>query len=227
MSLPVIVTRPEPGNAATVARFAALGIAARAMPLFAATPLPWTAPDPGDHDALLLTSAQAVRLAGPDLARLVSLPVHAVGAATAAAAEAAGLTVVAAGAGDAQRVIDAMTSSENPRILWLCGRDRSDLEARGARLSPLPCYTVDPVDPPADWERLVAGPAILLAHSARGAARIAALTEDRRDALALVAISAAAARAAGSGWASVTVTERPDDAAMVTAAVDLCKKGEK
>lgn len=227
MIVPVVVTRPEPGNAATVARARALGLEAEAMPLFAALPLAWRAPDAGDYDALLLTSAQAVRLAGEELAKLASLPVHAVGIATAAAAAAAGLSVAVTGSSDAQALVDAMTSSEKPRILWLCGRDRSDLDPKGARLAALPCYAVDPVDPPPDWARIVQGPAILLAHSARGAARIAALTEGARGALSLVAISPAVAEAAGAGWACVTVTPTPDDAAMVTAAYALCQKAQK
>lgn len=228
MTLPVIVTRAEPGNAATVARARALGLDVRATPLFAAHALGWRAPDPADFDALLLTSVQALRLAGPELDRLAGLPAYAVGAATAAAAEAAGLTVAMTGPGDAQSLIDAMTSSpETPRILWLCARERTAFDARGAELVPLPVYTVDPVDPPSDWARLTAAPAILLAHSARGAARIAELVGPHRSHLSLVAISAAAAAAAGEGWAAVTVTERPDDAVMVTAAHHLCQKAQK
>lgn len=225
---PILVTRAEPGNAATVARARDSGLDARPVPLFAARALDWQAPDPGDFDALLLTSAQALRLAGSELGRLTALPVYAVGTATAAAAEAAGLTVAMTGPGDAQSLIDAMTSStKTPSILWLCGRERTAFDARGARLAPLPVYVVDPVDPPPDWERLTAAPATLLAHSARGAARIAALAGSRRRHLSLVAISAATAAAAGEGWAAVTVTERPDDAAMVTAAYALCQKAQK
>lgn len=227
MSLPVIVTRPEPGNAATVARARAAGLDAHGIPLFAAAPLAWHAPDAGDYDALLLTSAQAVRLAGPALERLVSLPVHAVGAATAAAAAAAGLRVATTGTGDAQQLIDAMTSSEKPGILWLCGRDRSAPDARGARLDALPCYAVDPIEPAAIWHGVIAAPAAILAHSVRSAARIDELVAADRRHLSLLAISPAVAAAAGSGWASVTVTGRPDDAAMVTAAHDLCQKAQK
>ena len=225
--LPLIVTRPEPGNAATVARARALGIDVNAAPLFAARALPWHAPSAEHFDALLLTSAQAVRLAGPDLAKLAALPVYAVGASTAAAAEAAGLRVAMVGDSDAQALIDALTASGEPSILWLCGWDRSALDARGARLVPLPCYAVDPVDPPPDWPRLIAAPAVILAHSARGAARVAELTEGRRGHLSLVAISAAAARAAGDGWAELASASTPDDAAMVTQAHVLCQKGRK
>lgn len=228
MTLPVLVTRAEPGNAATVERTRELGLDARAIPLFAARPLDWQAPDPGDFDALLLTSAQALRLAGPGLGRLAGLPAYAVGAATAAASEEAGLNVAMTGPGDAQSLIDAMASSTKiSNILWLCGRERTAFDACDARLVPLPVYAVDPVDPPSDWEALVVAPAILLAHSARGAARIAELVGADRAHLSLVAISAAAAAAAGEGWATVTVTGRPDDAAMVTAAYALCQKAQK
>lgn len=225
--LPLIVTRPEPGNRATMARAVALGLDAHAMPLFAARALAWTVPAAADFDALLLTSAQAVRLAGPELASLADLPVHAVGAATAEAAAAAGLTVVATGSADAQRLLDAMTSVKIRKILWLCGEDRSELHPRGATLEPLACYAVDPVDPPPKWPMLVARPTVLLAHSARGAARIAALIGPARGRLALVAISPAAAAAAGAGWAELAVPQRPDDAAMLALAHSLCHKGEK
>ena len=155
-SRPLIVTRPEPGNGATVARARAMGLDARAMPLFAARPLEWTAPAAADFDALLLTSAAAARLAGPGLASLASLPVYAVGAATADAANAAGLTVAMAGTADAQQLLDDMASQDVRSILWLCGRDRSGFDARGAAITPLPCYAVDPVPPPAEWAGLIA-----------------------------------------------------------------------
>jgi len=225
--LPLIVTRPEPGNAATVERARVLGLDAGAMPLFAAHPLSWEVPRAADFDALLLTSAQAVRLAGPALANLSSLPVHAVGAATAEAAEAAGLTVVRVGPVDAQSLLDGMTSDNIRRILWLCGRDRSELDPHGAMLEPLPCYAVDLVDPPAEWAAQIAAPAVILAHSARAARRIAALAGPARAHLALVAISPAVAAEAGAGWAELTASAQPNDAAMLALAHALCHKGGK
>ncbi len=55
-SPPLIVTRPQPGNAATVGRAKALGLDARAIPLFAARPVEWDGPcGRRDFDALLLT----------------------------------------------------------------------------------------------------------------------------------------------------------------------------
>ncbi len=222
---PLIVTRPEPGNAATVARARALGFDVHAMPLFAARPLEWTAPDAGDFDALLVTSASAARLAGPNIAKLAALPAYAVGAATAAACTAAGLTVAMTGRADAKWLLDEMTSPKIQRILWLCGRERSALDAGDARVTALPCYAVDPVDPPPAWENLLGAPAILLAHSARAAARIAALAGPDRAHLSLVAISPAVAAAAGEGWRTAVAAARPDDAAMLAQARALWHKG--
>lgn len=222
--LPLIVMRPEPGNAATVARATAAGLDARAMPLFAARSLPWSHPDARDFDALLLTSAQAARLAGSQLSGLAVLPVLAIGEATATAAADAGLTVAVTGDSDAQQLLDGLTPHRFQRILWLCGRDRSVFEARGAALAPLPVYAVDPIAPPPGWADLISAPAVVMAHSTRAAARIADLAGAGRKHLTLLAISRGAAAAAGDGWAEVTVSERPDDAAMLAEAHALCHK---
>jgi len=84
---PLLVLRPEPGAAATLARAVAAGWQAIAAPIFNIVPLPWAAPDPADHDALMLTSANAVRQAGDALRLYRHLPVYAVGEATAVAAQ--------------------------------------------------------------------------------------------------------------------------------------------
>lgn len=224
---PLIVTRPEPGNAATTRRARAMGFDVHAMPLFAARPLDWRAPAARDFDALLLTSAFAARLAGPEIGRLQALPVYAVGDATARAAEAAGMTVAMRGSADAQQLLDAMASHNIHAILWLCGRDRSEFDARGAAITPLPCYAVDPVSPPAAWAGLIAAPAVLLAHSARAARRISDLVGAARAHLSLAAISPAAAAAAGDGWCDIAVADRPDDVAILAQARALWHKGAK
>lgn len=225
--LPLVVTRPEPGNSATIARAAALGLDARAMPLFAAYPIDWALPAPTNYDALLLTSAQAVRLAGVQLAELAALPVHAVGKATADAARAAGLTVVQTGTADGQNLLDAMASEKIARILWLCGRERSEFDPRGALLDPRACYGVESAEPPGDWTQVIAAPAVLLAHSARAARRIGDLVGTSRAHLALVAISPVVAAAAGAGWAERVAAAAPTDAAMLALAHALCHKGGK
>ncbi|WP_338427072.1 uroporphyrinogen-III synthase [Sphingopyxis kveilinensis] len=224
---PLIVTRPEPGNAATVARARSLGFDVRAMPLFAARPLDWVPPAAADFDALLLTSAFAGRLAGPGLGALATLPAYAVGTATADSAAAAGLTVAMTGAADAKWLLDEMTSRNIQRILWLCGRERSAPDAGDAIVTALPCYAIDPVDPPPAWDNLIGAPAILLAHSARAAGRLAALAAANRAHLSLVAISPAVAAAAGEGWRNVAIAAQPGDAAMLAQARALWHKGIK
>ena len=52
-AVPVIVIRPEPGNAATVSAARALGLAAQGFPLFAVAAQPWQCPDPARYDAIL------------------------------------------------------------------------------------------------------------------------------------------------------------------------------
>ena len=58
-AMPLIVTRPEPGNAATVERARSLGLDAYAVPLFAGRAIDWQMPATENFDALLLTSAAA------------------------------------------------------------------------------------------------------------------------------------------------------------------------
>ena len=83
----VLVLRPEQGATRTVHNARACGLKAIAAPLFEIDPIAWSSPDPSDFDGLLLTSANAVRQAGPQLERVRELPVYAVGEATAMAAE--------------------------------------------------------------------------------------------------------------------------------------------
>ena len=63
----LLLLRPEPGLSASAERARALGLEVIACPLFAIEPVEWEAPDPADYDALLLTSANAVRHGGHGL----------------------------------------------------------------------------------------------------------------------------------------------------------------
>src|SRR5688572_19197975 len=104
----LVIVRPEPGASATAQRARAIGLDALTMPLFKAEPVEWQVPDPGQFDALLLTSANAVRHAGAGLGRLRDLPVYAVGEATAAAARDAGFAIAASGDGGIERLLGSV-----------------------------------------------------------------------------------------------------------------------
>ena len=72
--------------------------------------------------------------------------------------------------------------------------------------------------------RLPLAGTVALVHSPRAGARLAALLPDRAD-VRLAAISAAAAEAAGDGWAAVAVAPTPDDAALVATGLSLAGAG--
>ncbi len=214
----VLVLRPMPGNAATVARLAALGVAAISAPLFAIEPVDWMPPPVADVDALLLTSANAVRRAGGALNDLSALPAWCVGEATAAAAHSVGLSVGRVGTQGAANLL----SGTSERLLWLCGAQRTGLSAQDERrVTAIPVYrTVElPILP-----AMLDEPCIAILHSARAARRFAVLVGERAR-IAIVAISPDVAAAAGAGWRSVAVAAHPADAEMVAIAAKLCQDG--
>lgn len=219
MSTHALVLRPQPGASATVARLTALDVPTRCCPLFVASPVAWRVPDPLDYDALLLTSANAVRHAGPGLRVLAGLPVLAVGEATAMAARDAGLDVALTGHGGAVELAAAAGGGGFARLLHLAGRDRVSLPD----VDQLAVYASEPSDLD---DRVVRGWAgqVALFHSARAARRFAELI-DRfgvdRGGIDVAAISSAVAEAAGPGWRSCTAVARPDDALLAMSARQL------
>lgn len=214
---PLAVLRPEPGNAATAGRIEAGGARAIRLPLFAVRALDWTPPEPADFDALLLTSANAVRFGGAGLDRFRVLPVLAVGARTAAAARAAGFDVMAAGVGDAAALIATAWANGVVRALHLGGRERG-VEAGGPVARAITVYASEalPIEP-RDLDALQGTVALL--HSARAARRLAELVGPRRPTIGVAAFSPAVAAAAGSGWASIAIAAAPNDAALIEAAI--------
>ncbi|KQN92508.1 hypothetical protein ASE95_07305 [Sphingomonas sp. Leaf231] len=210
-----LVLRPAPGNARTCAALAAAGLEPVALPLFDIVPCAWVAPDPAGYDALLLTSAQAVRHAGAGLARLAGLPVVAVGAATATAAREAGLRVALVGAGDAAAAV-AQTAAF-PRLLHLAGRDHVPQPG----VDTLTVYASDAL--PVTMQAIAAAlDAVVLLHSARAAHRFVELAGALpRSRVRIAAISPAVAAAAGDGWGRIGGAARPGDAALIDVAVRL------
>src|SRR4051794_25280604 len=101
----LVVLRPEPGASATAERARMLGLEPVMVPLFEVEPVAWQAPDAARFDALLLTSANAVRMGGEELSKLRRLPVHAVGEATARSALDAGFDVASLGDAGVDRLL--------------------------------------------------------------------------------------------------------------------------
>lgn len=211
----LLLLRPEPGLSASLARIRALGLDAVPCPLFRVEAVDWSAPDPACFNGLLLTSANALRHGGPELGQLTSLPVHAVGAATASAARELGFTVASVGSAD----VAALCRQLPPglRLLHLCGEDRRALP-QDCTAEQVTVYRSMPIADPGlpPLAGLVAA-----VHSPRAAARLAELVGDRARTI-IVAISEAAAGAAGTGWQQVSVAPEPSDASLLALAARLC-----
>jgi uroporphyrinogen-III synthase len=214
----VLVLRPEPGASATVRKARERGLDAVAVPLFKIEPVDWQAPDPEEFDGLLLTSANALRTAGSQLAALRALKVYAVGESSAEAARAARFDIAAVG--DAG--VDRLLSSVEPalRLLHLCGEERREPNCARHEITPVVVYRAKPIDTP---DLSGAGECVALIHSPRAGRRFAELVADRSS-IVVAAISAASAEAAGGGWKFVDVAAQIDDDALLALAARLCNK---
>lgn len=215
------VLRPEPGNAVTAARAEAAGFAVLRLPLFEIVPLDWIAPGARAHDALVLTSANAVRTAGPALGDLAALPVIAVGEQTATAARTAGLNVVATGDSDARSLGALLSTHGFARALHLGGRDQA-APPEGISDS-IAVYASEPLAISATDLATLAD-TIALLHSPRAAVRLGDLldaTGHGRTGTAIAAFSPAIATAAGAGWKATAVAAGPTDMALFAAIAAL------
>ncbi len=222
MSLPLLILRPMPGALATLERAAALGLDAQTMPLFQIRALDWVAPDPRDFDAVLVTSANAIREGGAQLGLYQSLPLFAVGDASALAAREAGFAPVTAGSDDGAALVKTAVAAGYRRLLHLCGHVHKALATDGADITSVAVYSADAIDPAPALP--ISAPMVALAHSPRAAARLAAIAPDR-SMIHLVTISEAAAAAAGTGWRSLQAAPLPTEGAMLAIAADLCQQG--
>jgi uroporphyrinogen-III synthase len=213
----LLVIRPQPGADATAARIVVAGYEALLMPLFAVEPVAWVAPSARDYDAILLTSANAVREAGLGLAAFCHLPAYAVGKVTAAAAEQAGLRVSHCGTTGAKELVNGL---KDIRLLWLAGEDHSAFAAPASvEIDLRVVYRSAALPVPSDFRDVTRQADHVLLHSARAAARFSALVAeqqlDRAD-ISIAALSENIAIAAGGGWKSVHVGGEPTDAALLS-----------
>lgn len=233
MTMRVLVTRPQPGAAATARRLEALGHVPVVLPLTRTVAVdPGGLPDPAGFDAVIATSAAAIRHApGPLLARIAHLPLHAVADRTAQAARAAGFRAVAGPLPDAATMVAELPDRLRPggRLLYLAGKVRTGLAEAGLAAAGLDVRTLEIYDTTVD-EDAVAGAAgrigagsldAALVHSANSAAvlsRLAARPDlaPRFAGMHFLCISARVAGALGGGLAArAAVAAAPDEAAML------------
>jgi len=119
----ILLTRPRGDSEAFAAKLAACGVSCVIAPLMTIEPLPMASVDPGEFQAVLVTSANGARCLTrlPDLCRL---PVFAVGPATAAEAREARVVDVRCAQGDVVALADLVIRDLDPRagpLLHLAG----------------------------------------------------------------------------------------------------------
>jgi uroporphyrinogen-III synthase len=212
----LLILRPEPGASETAARALEMGLAPVVAPLFAIQRVDAGPVDPADYEAVLLTSANGARHAP---AGVTGLPCFAVGEGTAAASRQAGFSDVRIGPADGDAAAAMLGAAGIKRALHLCGREHLPVVAAGVAIERRTVYAAEPT-PQAGFD----GPAVAMIHSPRAGRRFAELVRDRPS-IAIAAISAAAAEAAGEGWAAKAVAAAPRDQALLELAAKLCNTG--
>lgn len=224
MSVPVIAIRPEPGCSATVSRGRTAGLAIEPWPLFELRPLAWDPPPPERIDGLLLGSANAVRQAGPGLDAFRGKPAYAVGKATAATAEAAGLRPAAVGTSDLQALLDTLRPPLT--LLRLAGEEHVPLRRPlGIVIDTRVAYRNVALAMPEDMAESLRRGALVLLHSAAAARHLGAECDRLgipRGAVAVAALGPRIAGAAGGGWRDCRSAGEPRDAALLALARDMC-----
>ena len=222
----LLVLRPEPGCAATMALAQARGLAVHGQPLSQIVPVAWETPDPASVDGLLIGSANVFAHGGTGLDVLRAKPCYVVGKATAEAARAVGFAVAAQGEGGLQKVLDGIAAPL--RLLRVAGEEHLALAApQGVTITTRIAYRSEalPLDPA--LAVLAGGQAIALLHSAATARHFA--KECQRlgidtSQITLAALGPRIASAAGEGWRAVHCAAAPNDAALLELAANLCNE---
>lgn len=221
---PIVVVRPEPGNAATVAAAKALGLAAVGQPIFTVQAVDWTCPDPQAFDALIVGSANIFRHGGANLAHLSALPVHVVGAATAQEAERAGFRVATIGAGGLQAVLDTLP---HQRLLRLAGAEHIPLTPpEGTTITTRVVYAVKALPLPDQLIDLLTKGAVVLLHSGEAARHFAGQCDAamiQREHISLACLAPRIAESAGNGWKYIGIAKEATDSALLALASQMCK----
>jgi uroporphyrinogen-III synthase len=183
----VLVTRPHPDDETTASALRARGFELLRAPMLRFEPVAFRDDETTDYDAVLVTSANALRGLAPQLSghRLLKLPLFAVGEHTASVARGMGFEKIVAVDGDAARLRDrvleavkAKALKKESRLLYLAGADISrdlagELGAHGLSVVTQTTYKMVPVTslPREVCEAFVANGIEAVLHYSRRSAR--------------------------------------------------------
>ena len=220
---PLAILRPEPGASATAKAAEEMGLTPIVMPLFRVEPVPWQAPNPGQFDGLLLTSANAILHGGRELERLRALSAYCVGERTALAVREAGVEVAIVGNGGVDALLESLPA--DLKLLHLTGAHWREPGKARQSIRHVPVY--ESVELPRPERFVEANGAVAALHSTRAASLFARHVDAagmNRSTIAIAAISPEAAEAAGGGWETAEAASEPSDAALLAIAARLCNK---
>jgi uroporphyrinogen-III synthase len=155
----ILVTRPHPDNETTAAGLRARGFDVHLAPLLKFEPVAFQDSREAKYGAVIVTSANAIRAIGPQLAelKLLKLPLFAVGEHTALAARDAGFVEIIVAGSDAAALRDTILKSARDKVLkkksmllYLAGADLSrdlagELGAEGFEVITQTTYRMAPV----------------------------------------------------------------------------------
>ena len=224
MSIPVVVLRPEPGLTATLVAAFERGLPARGMPLAVVEPRDWKAPAI-TFDGVLIGSANAVRNAGAELAKVAHLPVLAVGQASAEAAMAASLGIEQVGEGGLQDLVDGLRGGTR-HLLRIAGETHLPLTLPDdITVTTRITYAVKYSVPTDGQAALLREGGLVLLHSGEMAHHFSQQCEALgidKSCLAIAALAPRIAEMAGTGWSSVHIAPARSDGALLDLAARLC-----
>jgi uroporphyrinogen-III synthase len=155
----ILVTRPQPDNAATVAALRAKGFTVLPVPMLRFEPVAFQDDSDARYVAVIVTSANALRAAEgqPAMNRLKQLPMFTVGERTAETAREIGFSNVISADGDATALRDLMVASVRAKklkktdtLLYLAGADLArdlagELGERGFNVVTQTTYRMVPI----------------------------------------------------------------------------------
>ena len=236
----VLVTRPHPDAEATASALRAKGLEVLLAPMLRFEPVAFHDDADAHYGAVIVTSANALRGIEPHLAgsRLLRLPLFAVGAHTAAAAQSAGFANVIPASGDAAGLRDCVLAGVKAKelkkastLLYLAGADLArdlagELGERGFTVVTHTTYRMIPVPnlPREARDAFAASRIEVVLHYSRRSAR-AFLEAARAGGVEISALAipqccisgAVALVVRDAGAAHVAVAASPDEMALFEA----------
>ena len=234
----ILVTRPAPDNAKTAAALRARGHEVLLSPMLRFEPVTFEDDGEIDFDAVILSSANAVRAIEdhPVRARLMLLPVFAVGEHTAKIARDAGFTNITIADGDAislrERIVESAAAGKLKKkaaLCYLAGADLTrdlggELGARGFTVVTRTAYRMVPIAGLSDVvsDAFRAGTIDAVMHYSRRSAR-AYLNAARADGVEISALAlpqcciseAVAGVLRDAGAMQVAAANAPDEKALL------------